>query len=122
MNTGLVYMSRNDLISARRYLEHARNISPQYALVHTNLSVLETREGHPEKALTEAGEAVRLRPDLSLTHFYLGQALEKMGQTSEAAAAYEQAVQLDPRYNEARAALARLGKGKAPTSEPEYSC
>jgi tetratricopeptide (TPR) repeat protein len=110
MNTGLIYLGRGDLISARRYFERARDISPQYAFVHMNLSVLEANEGHPDKALSEAQEAVRLRPDLSLSHFYLGEALQQKGRTSEAAAAYQQAIQLDPRYNEARAALARLGK------------
>jgi protein O-mannosyl-transferase len=122
MNAALAYMDRNDLISARRYFEHARDICPQYALVHMNLSVLETREGHPEKALAEAAEAVRLRPDLSLTHFYLGQALQKMGHTDEAASAYQQAIQLDPRYKEARIALARLGKSEPLQTESENSC
>jgi tetratricopeptide (TPR) repeat protein len=122
MNAGLVYMGRDDLVSARRYFERARDLAPQYAMIHINLSVLETREGHPEKALAEAQEAVRFRPDLSLTHFYLGQALEKLGHTGEAAAAYQQAVQLDPRYHEARVALARLEKSETLPSESEYSC
>jgi tetratricopeptide (TPR) repeat protein len=114
MNAGLAHMSRGDLISARRYYERARDIAPGYAFVHMNLSVLEANEGHPDKALSEAEEAVRLRPDLSLTHFYLGEALQKMGRRSEAAAAYRQALQLDPRYDAARAALARLGKSGDP--------
>jgi protein O-mannosyl-transferase len=108
MNTGLAYMGRGDLISARRYFERARDLHPGYAFVHMNLSVLEANEGHAEKALSEAEQAVRLRPDLSLTHFYLGQALERMNRTTEAAAAYHQAIDLDPRYNEARVMLARL--------------
>jgi tetratricopeptide (TPR) repeat protein len=110
MNTGLAYMSRGDLISARRHFERAREINPQYAFVHMNLSILEASEGHPDKALSEAQEAVRLRPDLSLTHFYLGQALEKMNWTNEAVAAYQRAIQLDPRYTEAKVYLARLKK------------
>jgi Flp pilus assembly protein TadD len=110
MNAGLVHMSRGDLVSARRYYERARELMPQYAWVYMNLSVLEAHEGHLDKALVEAEEAVRLRPDLSLTHFYLGQALQKLGRRSETAAAYEKALQLDPRYNEARVALGLLGK------------
>lgn len=108
MNAGLAHMGRGDLISARRYYERAREIAPGYAFVHMNLSVLEANEGHPEKALSAAEVAVRLRPDLSLTHFYLGQALERMNRTTEAAAAYQQAIDLDPRYNEAKVMLTRL--------------
>jgi len=110
MNTGLAYMGRSDLVSARRYFERARDLTPQYAWVYMNLSVLETNEGHPEKALPQAQEAVRLRPDVSMTHYYLGEALEKMGRANEAAAAYQQAIRLDPLYNAPRVALARLGK------------
>lgn len=110
MNTGLAYMGRGDLVSARRYFERARDLTPQYAWVYMNLSVLETNEGHPEKALAQAQEALRLRPDVSMTHYYLGEALEKMGRANEAAAAYQQAIRLDPRYNAPRVALARLGK------------
>jgi len=108
MNAGLVYMSRGDMISARRYFERARELAPGYAFVHMNLSVLEGYEGHLEKALTNAQQAVRLRPDLALTHFYLGQALQKMGRAEEAGAAYQQAVQINPGYSEAREARARL--------------
>jgi tetratricopeptide (TPR) repeat protein len=110
MNAGLQYMTRGDLVSARRFYERAKEISPQYAFLRMNLSVLEAHEGNLDKALAEAEEAVRLRPDLSLTHFYLGQALKKMGRTAEAAAAYKHAIQLDPRYKEAKEALALIEK------------
>jgi Flp pilus assembly protein TadD len=110
MNTGLAYMGRGDLVSARHYFERARDLAPQYAWVYMNLSVLETNEGHPEKALAQAQEAVRLRPDVSMTHYYLGEALEKMGRANEAAAAYQQAIRLDPLYNAPRVTLARLEK------------
>ncbi len=117
MNTGLAYMGRGDLISARRYFERARDLNPGYAFVHMNLSVLEANEGHLEKALAEAEQAVRLRPDLSLTHFYLGQALERMNRANEAAVAYERALQLDPRYDAARAALALTARARPARSD-----
>jgi tetratricopeptide (TPR) repeat protein len=106
LNAGLQHMTRGDLVSARRFYERAKTINPQYAFVRMNLSVLEAHEGNLDKALAEAREGVRLRPDLSLTHFYLGQALKKMGRTAEAAAAYKHAIQLDSRHNEAKQALA----------------
>lgn len=110
MNAGLIYMSRGELASARRYFEHAKEIAPGYAYVRMNLSVLEAHEGRLDKALSEAQEAVRLRPDLAPTHFYLGRALEKLGRTDEAAVAYRLAIRLDPRASEAKEALAQLGK------------
>src|SRR5207245_6551491 len=108
MNAGVTLMARGDLVKARRYFERAREIEPGYAYVHMNLSVLEAHEGHREAALRAAQEAVRLRPDHDRTHFYLGKALEQMGRTGEAAAAYRRAVELNPRDAEAQVALARL--------------
>jgi len=110
-------MGRGDLVSARRFFERAREINPGYAYVHMNLSVLEASEGHPDKSLAAAEAAVRLHPDLSLAHFYLGEALQRMGRAGDAAAAYRRALSLDPRYAEARAALARLEKSGAPGEE-----
>ena len=116
MNTGLEYLRRGDMTSARHYFERARELGPAYAFVYMNLSVLEAYEGHLDKALSEAQKAVQLRPDLAQPHFYLGQALEKQGRTDEAAAAYRRAVELDPRNSELKEALARLGQSN-PDSE-----
>ena len=66
--------------------------------MYINLSVLDIREGHLQDALKEADEAVRLRPTLSLTHYY-------RGHTGEASQGYRLALEHDPRDTLSQAAL-----------------
>lgn len=111
VNAGQELMSRGEFVKARRYFERAREVGPAYAWVYMNLSVLDAQEGHLDDALRNALEAVRLRPDHSRSHFYLGRALERLGRTDEALAAYERAVATNPLDIEAQAGVTRLGKG-----------
>src|SRR6266581_4598303 len=111
MNAGQNLMARGDLVAARRYLEHARQLTPRSPFVYMSLGLLEGREGHLEEALRAANEAVRLRPDYPPAHLLLGNVLAKSGRTEEAAAAYRRAAALDPRDSAARQALARLTGG-----------
>ena len=117
MNAGLALMARGQLAEARRHFERARASNPGYAYVYMNISVLEAHEGHLDAALRAADEAVRLNPGLAPAHYYRGRVLEKLGRTEEAAAAYEQALAIDPRDFEASNALARLTPNGASSAE-----
>ena len=117
MNAGLALMDRGQLAEARRHFERARASNPGYAYVYMNISVLEAREGHLDAALHAADEAVRLNPGLAPAHYYRGRVLEKLRRTEEAAAAYEQALAIDPRHLEASNALARLTPNGASSAE-----
>ena len=117
MNAGLALMARGQLAEARRHFERARASNPGYAYVYMNISVLEAHEGHLDAALRAADEAVRLNPGLAPAHYYRGRVLEKLGRTEEAAAAYGQALAIDPRHLEASNALARLTPNGASSAE-----
>ena len=117
MNAGLALMARGQLAEARRHFERARASNPGYAYVYMNISVLEAHEGHLDAALHAADEAVRLNPGLAPAHYYRGRVLEKLGRTEEAAAAYGQALAIDPRHLEASNALARLTPNGASSAE-----
>ena len=117
MNAGLALMDRGQLAEARRHFERARASNPGYAYVYMNISVLEAREGHLDAALHAADEAVRLNPGLAPAHYYRGRVLEKLGRTEEAAAAYGQALAIDPRHLEASNAVARLTPNGASSAE-----
>ena len=117
MNAGLALMDRGQLAEARRHFERARASNPGYAYVYMNISVLEAHEGHLDAALHAADEAVRLNPGLAPAHYYRGRVLEKLGRTEEAAAAYEQALAIDPRHLEASNAVARLTPNGASSAE-----
>ena len=117
MNAGLALMARGQLAEARRHFERARASNPGYAYVYMNISVLEAHEGHLDAALHAADEAVRLNPGLAPAHYYRGRVLEKLGRTEEAAAAYGQALAIDPRHLEASNAVARLTPNGASSAE-----
>jgi tetratricopeptide (TPR) repeat protein len=117
LNAGLEHMRRGDLATARYYFERSRALLPEYPYTYMNLSVLEGREGHLEQSLAMAEMATRMNPSLALAHYYQGQALERLGRTNEAAAAYRLAVDLDSRDAAARDALRRI-KGTARASSP----
>ncbi|MDR3138815.1 MAG: tetratricopeptide repeat protein [Treponema sp.] len=53
--------------------------------------------------------AVRLEPNIALWWYRLGSVREAVGDRVPAIEAYEQAIKLNPQYQEAAAALARLG-------------
>jgi len=114
MNAGLQHMARGNLQEARRYFERARELIPFYPYVYMNLSVLNAAEGNLNAALAQAQKAVHLQPDLSMTHYYLGSALEKLGRTDGAVAAYQEALKRNQNDVNARDALARLTRQDAP--------
>ncbi len=108
MNAGLGRMARGDMAGARRYFERSRELVPGYAFLYMNFSVLEASEGHLDASLKAADQAVRLRPDQSQGHLYLGMALERVGRVAEAAAEYRRSIALNPSDAQATAALARI--------------
>jgi tetratricopeptide (TPR) repeat protein len=106
MNAGTGLMARGDLAGARRDFERAREAAPGYSYVYMNLAVLDAHEGRLAEALRQADQAVRLNPELALTHYYRGYVLERLRRRDDAAAEYERTVAIDPRNAQARAALA----------------
>jgi tetratricopeptide (TPR) repeat protein len=68
-----------------------------------------------EKARTIFAERVEKEPTNARAHFYLGVALQNLGQGSEAMVSYEKALSLDPKLSEAwiNLAAARLDAGDA---------
>lgn len=61
--------------------------------------------GRPDKAAFYWTEALRLSPHYPTAHYHLGQALAAQREWSEAAAEYRRALDEDPEYAPARAAL-----------------
>jgi tetratricopeptide (TPR) repeat protein len=62
--------------------------------------------------------AVLLEPGLPLWWFRLAQVRELLGDRTEATAAYEQAIRINPNYQEAIAGLARTRPRQAPSGPP----
>jgi hypothetical protein len=97
--------------------EHYREairLNPGFKEARNNLGILLAKRGDLEGALLLFQEAVRARPRAAHLHANLAVTLERLGRTAEAAQAYRRALELDPGDREARAALERLGSGRAP--------
>ena len=65
-------------------------------------------EGHPQRAVIELREAIRLDPRLPGAHNNLGIALQVLGELGEAAAEFRAAIRLDPGSFPARVNLGNL--------------
>lgn len=68
--------------------------------------------GKAPEAIQQWEEALKLRPNDAVTHYNLGNALEKQGRMPEAIEHYQQALKLQPGFGPAKDALARLGAGQ----------
>jgi tetratricopeptide (TPR) repeat protein len=74
--------------------------------------------GRYDEALAQLSEAERLAPLHPEIHHNRGVLLERQGKTSDAIAAYRNAVRYDPEYEPSRAALLRLTGSTAGAAEP----
>ncbi len=72
-------------------------------------TLLALEQGRPRTALEFANRAIDLQPHHYMALFYRGLALEKSGETAEAAENYRQVLRLVPPYHPAREGLGRLG-------------
>jgi serine/threonine protein kinase/tetratricopeptide (TPR) repeat protein len=113
--------SRDSLDRAIHYFEKASELDPNYAGAWAALSAAYDLKGGflsiPElslKAVEFAQKAVKLNPQLSHAHQFLGGAYSTLGRYDEAIAAIGEAVRLEPNNAGAHGSLARaywLGKG-----------
>jgi len=113
MNAGLARMRRGELKEARRMFEKTRELLPTYAYNYMNLSVIELLEKKPAEAVAWAAQAVRFGPDLVLSHYHLGNALEAQGRLAEAVAGFRRATGIDPNHEGSRLGLERASAALA---------
>jgi Tfp pilus assembly protein PilF len=112
LNAGHAALAAGRPGEARSLLLEARRLSPCYAYVQINLSVLEARAGKREASLEWVDEAVRCNPGLALVHYYRGAALERLGRYAEALAEYRACTTIDVQHADAWEAQGRLHEGE----------
>ena len=80
---------------------------PESWEAHLNLGIAYAQvPGRQADALAEYRTALRINPDSSLAHFYLGNSLQKTGRLPDAMAEYRAALDIDPDATEPRYELA----------------
>jgi tetratricopeptide (TPR) repeat protein len=108
LNAGHAAMVRGHHDEARRLLLEAHRLSPCYAYVQMNLSALAARTDRLDESLRWAEEGVGCRPQLALTRFYRGAALERLGRAGAALEEYRRTTAIDPHHADAWLGQARL--------------
>jgi serine/threonine protein kinase len=90
-------VERGNLQEAKRDLESAVQIFPDYIEAHTLLGYVYYRTGKPDEAMHHLQKAVTLKPGSATAHLYLGKVFARMGKASESQREYQIAGRLDPR-------------------------
>jgi tetratricopeptide (TPR) repeat protein len=101
------YTSKNDLMSARIYLDRALRFLPRNPELLENYASLLLKLGSPEEAVTYAQRAVLVDPQSAEACALLGFALYKNDHNREAIAALKKSLQLAPN-DRVRGMLAKL--------------
>jgi tetratricopeptide (TPR) repeat protein len=105
-NLGIALIQADRLDEAIAAFRRAADLDPRQA--SRNLANALFEKGEMDQALTQAQRAVAAAPDDPGAHDVLGRALAAKGRHAEAVAAFEQALRINPEYEEVREHLARV--------------
>lgn len=114
-NLGMAYLDAGRYAEAVREQKRAISIDGKSAASYRNLSLISgmakvfmnlglefMRQGKLEEAVSSFRQAAKIEPRSADIHFHLGTALEAQRDLPGAAAAYRQALELDPLHEKAR--------------------
>ncbi len=104
--SALITVSRDG--DAAVHLRAETRITPNSALPHIGLALVESRAHAPEEALREAEHAVKLAPQSAAAHDVMGQVLKAMGKKSRADKELDAASKLLPERPQVEAGQVRF--------------
>uniref|UniRef100_A0ACD6AMR4 Uncharacterized protein n=1 Tax=Avena sativa TaxID=4498 RepID=A0ACD6AMR4_AVESA len=97
--------AKKDYLTAIYFYGLVMEIDPFDAAMFANRSLCWLRKGEGDRALVDAQQCKMMRPDWSKAWYREGAALSFMKDYAGAAAAFQEALRLDPRSNEIKEAL-----------------
>jgi protein O-mannosyl-transferase len=106
-NLGTLFVKRNEPAAAFREFSAAIRSDPAYDYSYLNRAMLEYRERNLDAAQQDIERATQLMPTAG-TYFWLGRVFEERGDLQSAAAAYRDALRINPGFNQASARLNAL--------------
>lgn len=106
-NLGAAYRGLNEDNSAQTNYNHSLRLNPNQYNAWLGLGLLAQNQGKLPEAVTDLSRSVELQPTAQ-GYLCLGRALAQSGRSSEALAAYDQALKLSPDLIEAQQAAAAL--------------
>ena len=95
-NLGTLYLRRNDLPQARRYLEKATEFRLDYPEAWNNLGMVAAQAGRPEEAVRNFRKSLSLRPDYTVALVNLGSLYRREGDLSSAQRLLNRALDTEP--------------------------
>ena len=107
-NLGTLYLRRNALPEARRYLEQAVKLRSNYAEAWNNLGMVYAQQGQEDEAIKNFQQSLALRPTYATALLNLGNLLRRKGAFAEAQKLLEQAVEVAPNDPEANYSVGML--------------
>jgi Flp pilus assembly protein TadD/peroxiredoxin len=107
-NLGTLYLRKNDLAEAQRYLAQTVKLRPNYPEAWNNLGMIAGQQNHPEEAIRNFKQSLAIRPDYAIALVNLGNIYRRQGNFPEAAGLFNKAVSLEPDNPEANYSLGML--------------
>jgi tetratricopeptide (TPR) repeat protein/peroxiredoxin len=107
-NLGTLYLRRNDVQTARRYLEETVKLRPNHAEAWNNLGMVAAEEGHADEAIGNFQRSLHLKPDYTVALVNLGNLYRRQRVFSEAETLLSRAVELEPENAEANYSFGML--------------
>jgi tetratricopeptide (TPR) repeat protein len=110
LDLGNLYAKKAKWSSAIACYNKALRINPQEAKAHLNLAKISAKTGDQSQYTEHLYMAYTIKPDLGSAeeHFLLGEALKKGGNRTRAIHCYQQAIKLQPHFNDAYRRLGQL--------------
>jgi protein O-mannosyl-transferase len=106
-NLGAAQRTLGEDAASRDSFNEALGLDPDQSTAWLGLGLLEQKQGNLPDAIRDLSRAAQLHPAAE-SFLYLGRAFEQAQRSSDALAAYEQALKLDPEMKEAQQALDNL--------------
>ena len=107
-NLGTLYLRRDSLSEARRYLEQAVKLRSNYAEAWNNLGMVAAQQGQEEDAIRNFERSLQIRPTYVTALLNLGNLLRRKGAFTEAQKLLEQALGAAPNDPETNYSMGML--------------
>ena len=95
-NLGTLYLRKNDVRTARGYLEETVKLRPNHAEAWNNLGMVAAEEGHTDEAIGNFQRSLLLKPGYTVALVNLGNLYRRQKAFSEAEKLLSRAVELEP--------------------------
>lgn len=106
-NLGTAYRESGDEVKSRQSYDESLRIHPTQANAWLGLGILDDQQGNPQQAALDFDRSAEIQPSPQV-FFLLGRTLAKLGRKAEARSALENALKLQPDFNDAQKTLDHL--------------